>query len=109
MTRKRVKLSLTPSLCEPCPYCEGTGWVKSISTTTIQALRQIERQCKEGGKATITLTAHKDVIQRICESETDALAKLEKKHNRNITLNVSPDCHVEFFSIVTGEPERAEA
>lgn len=109
MTRKRVKLSLTPSLCEPCPYCEGTGWVKSISTTTIQALRQIERQCKEGGKATITLTAHKDVIQRICESETDALAKLEKKHNRNITLNVSPDCHVEFFSIVVGEPQRAEA
>lgn len=108
MTRKRVKLSLTPSLCEPCPYCEGTGWVKSVSTTTIQALRQVERQCKEDGHKTITLTAHKDVIHRICESETDALAKLEKKYGRSITLNVSPDCHLEFFSIVTGKPERDE-
>lgn len=106
MTRKRVKLSLTPSLCEPCPYCEGTGWVKSIATTTIQALRQLERQCKEVGHKTITLTAHKDVVQRICESETNALAKLEKKHGRKITLNVSPDCHLEFFSITTGEPPR---
>lgn len=108
MTRKRVKLSLTPSLCEPCPYCEGTGWVKSISTTTIQALRQLERECRENAHDTITLTAHKDVIQRICESETDALAKVEKKFNRNIVLNVSPDCHVEFFSITAGTPPEAD-
>lgn len=105
MTRKRVKLSLTPSLCEPCPYCEGTGWVKSISTTTIQALRQLERACKEHDSETITLTAHKDVVHRICESETNDLTKLEKKFKRNIVLNVSPDCHVEFFSINTGPPK----
>jgi ribonuclease G len=101
MTRKRVKLSLTPSLCEPCPYCEGTGWVKSISTTTIQAIRQLERACKEKEHDTITLTAHKDIIQRICESETDELAKLEKKYGGSIVLNVSPDCHVEYFDIST--------
>ena len=105
MTRKRVKLSLTPSLCEPCPYCEGTGWVKSISTTTLQALRQLERACREKENDTITLTAHKDIIQRICESETADLGKLEKKYNRSIILNVSPDCHVEYFSISTGGEE----
>ncbi len=108
MTRKRVKQSLTPSLCEPCPYCEGTGWVKSISTTTIQALRQLERECRENNHDTITLTAHKDVIQRICESETDALAKVEKKFGRNIVLNVSPDCHLEHFSISGGAPDPEE-
>ena len=105
MTRKRVKLSLTPLLCEACPYCDGTGWVKSTSTTTIQAIRQIERECKTRGRGTITLTAHKDVIQQICESETDVLAKLEKKYHRSIVLSVSPDCHLEYYAITSDAPQ----
>ncbi|UCD57301.1 MAG: Rne/Rng family ribonuclease [Candidatus Hydrogenedentota bacterium] len=99
MTRKRVKLSLTPSLCEPCPYCEGTGWVKSVTTTMIQALRRLEKQCKEDGHKAITLTAHRDVIERLQAGETDTIARLEKEYGRKITLNASADCHLEFFSI----------
>jgi ribonuclease G len=99
MTRKRVKLSLTPSLCEPCPYCEGTGWVKSVTTTMIQALRQLERHCKEDDRGTITLTAHKNVIEHMCTTEVDSVARLEKKYRRKITLAASSDCHLEFFSI----------
>jgi ribonuclease G len=99
MTRKRVKLSLTPSLCEPCPYCDGTGWVKSVTTTMIQALRQLERQCKEDGHGNITLTAHKNVIEHMCTTEVDAIARLEKKYGRKITLTASSDCHLEFYSI----------
>lgn len=99
MTRKRVKLSLTPSLCEPCPYCEGTGWVKSVTTTVIQSLRQLEKQCKENDHKAVTLTAHKDVIELIQNNETKTIADLEKRYGRKITLNVSADCHLEFFSI----------
>ena len=29
ITRKRVKQSLERTLCTPCPYCEGAGYVKS--------------------------------------------------------------------------------
>ncbi|GAB4349797.1 MAG: ribonuclease G [Candidatus Abyssubacteria bacterium] len=99
MTRKRVKLSLTPSLCEPCPYCEGTGWVKSATTTMIQALRQLERQCREDGHKSITLKAHRDVIERLLATQSDAISKLEKKYGRKITLEALADCHLEFFSI----------
>jgi len=99
MTRKRVKSSLTPSLCEPCPYCDGTGWVKSVTTTTIQALRQLERQFKEDGGGAIRLVAHKNVIELIGTTEAGAIAKLEKKYNRKVTLEAAADCHLEFFSI----------
>jgi ribonuclease G len=100
MTRKRVKLSLTPSLCEPCPYCGGSGWVKSTTTTMIQALRQLERQCRENGHRGLTLTAHKDIIEHIREHESDSIKKMEKQCGRKITLKASPDCHLEFFSII---------
>ncbi len=100
MTRKRVKLSLTPSLCEPCPYCGGTGWVKSATTTMIQALRQLERQCRENSHRGIILTAHKDVIESMKEREAGTIKRLEEQCGRKIQLNASPDCHLEFFSIV---------
>lgn len=32
ITRKRVKQSLERTLCSPCPYCEGAGYVKSVTT-----------------------------------------------------------------------------
>ncbi|MDH4187862.1 MAG: ribonuclease E/G, partial [Nitrospira sp.] len=99
MTRKRVKLSLTPSLCKPCPYCEGTGWVKSVTTTMLQALRQLEKQCKGNGHKAVTLTAHKDVIEKLCTGEADAIARLEKEYGLKIVLTASTDCHLEFFSI----------
>ena len=31
ITRKRVKQSLERTLCTPCPYCEGAGYVKSVA------------------------------------------------------------------------------
>ncbi len=99
MTRKRVKLSLTPSLCELCPYCEGTGWVKSSTTTLIQMLRQLEKQCRENGHDSLTLTAHKDVIEKLRITEPDSITDLEKRFGRRIILNPSSDCHLEFFSI----------
>src|SRR5205814_9571670 len=34
ITRKRVKQSLERTLCEPCDYCEGAGWVKSPTTVS---------------------------------------------------------------------------
>ena len=32
MTRKRDRENLSRYLCDPCPYCEGTGRVKSVAT-----------------------------------------------------------------------------
>src|SRR6202035_1707155 len=32
ITRKRTKQALERTLCQPCPYCTGSGMVKSIPT-----------------------------------------------------------------------------
>ena len=35
MTRKRTRPSLRASLCRPCEFCEGQGWIKSPHTHTV--------------------------------------------------------------------------
>ena len=40
MTRKRVKQSLERTLCSPCPYCQGAGFVKSPQTICYELLEE---------------------------------------------------------------------
>ena len=43
MTRKRVKQSLERTMCAPCDYCEGAGWVKSPTTVCYEILSEARR------------------------------------------------------------------
>ena len=43
VTRKRVKQSLERMLTEPCPYCSGTGVIKSSSTICYEILSEVRR------------------------------------------------------------------
>ena len=43
ITRKRVKQSLERTLCTPCPYCEGAGYVKSPQTIVGEILQEAHK------------------------------------------------------------------
>ena len=43
ITRKRVKQSLERVLTEPCPYCAGTGVIKSSSTICYEILNEVKK------------------------------------------------------------------
>ena len=43
ITRKRVKQSLERTLCSPCPYCEGAGYVKSVQTVIGEILQEAHK------------------------------------------------------------------
>src|SRR5438270_7518693 len=46
ITRKRVKQSLERTLCSPCPYCEGAGYIKSVNTVVSEILIEAQRMRK---------------------------------------------------------------
>ena len=43
ITRKRVKQSLERTLCTPCPYCEGAGYIKSPQTVVGEILQEAQK------------------------------------------------------------------
>ena len=43
VTRKRVKQSLERQLTEPCPYCSGSGSIKSSSTICYEILTELKK------------------------------------------------------------------
>ncbi len=46
ITRKRVKQSLERTLAEPCPYCTGAGFVKSVTTVCNELYIEMRKMAK---------------------------------------------------------------
>lgn len=78
MTRKRVKQSLERTMCAPCEYCEGAGWVKSPATVCYEILSEARRLSRhqEDVRQT-TLRAHPDVAKALRSTERSVLEEIE--------------------------------
>ena len=78
MTRKRVKQSLERTMCAPCEYCEGSGWVKSPTTVCYEILSEARRLSKhlEDIRQT-TLRVHPAVAKALRSSEKHVLEEVE--------------------------------
>ncbi|HEX6125698.1 MAG TPA: Rne/Rng family ribonuclease [Pyrinomonadaceae bacterium] len=97
MTRKRVKQSLERTMCAPCEYCEGAGWVKSPTTVCYEILTEARRVSKqlEDVRQT-TLRIHPDVAKALRSSERFVLEEIEA-YLGNIDLSSDPTIHQAQF------------
>jgi len=100
MTRKRTRESLTRTLCEQCPYCEGKGFLKSQTTVGYEILRAITRFISDDNSPHIRVTAHPDIVKLLFEQESDQLEAMQKNNNVTISLNPDPNLYQEQYEIV---------
>ena len=100
MTRKRIRPSLIKTLCQPCSYCDGKGYIKSKSTVAHEIFREIEREAPSTNQAqTLVINCHSDIADLVYESENEALEYLEKKYQRAIVFKVNPGFHIEQYEL----------
>ena len=97
MTRKRVKQSLERTMCAPCEYCEGAGWVKSPTTVCYEILSEARRLSKhqEDVRQT-TLRVHPEVAKALRSSERTVLEEIEA-HLGYIDVTADPHVHQAQF------------
>lgn len=99
MTRKRTRESLTHLLCEPCPACEGRGFVKTAETVCHEIFRELLRQERAGGGEVLVL-AHQAVVDCLLEGESAALSTLQRSVGRTVRLQVEALYGVDQFDVV---------
>ncbi|MDA8387404.1 MAG: Rne/Rng family ribonuclease [Nitrospiraceae bacterium] len=98
MTRKRVRESLQRTLLEPCPYCEGKGTIKSVTTLCYEIFRETERIARHGSKR-IVITAHPSVAEILLDEERQWLEEIEGAYGMKVTINENPALHQENYEI----------
>jgi ribonuclease G len=100
MTRKRTRESLEHLLCEPCPSCEGRGFVRSPETVCNEIFREIVRQSRQFASRELLILAHQDVVDRLLDEESATLAELEAQVGRPIRLQVEALYGVDQYDVV---------
>ena len=97
MTRKRVKQSLERTMCEPCQYCEGAGWVKSAQTVCYEILGEARRLSRSVDDVRqTTLRVHPDVAKALNESENTVLEEIEA-YLGNVDVTGDKSIHQQQF------------
>jgi ribonuclease G len=100
MTRKRTRESLTRTLCEQCPYCEGKGFLKSHTTVAYEILRAIKRDISDEHSTCVEVTAHPEVVKLLIEQESEQLEEIQNKFHTKIQLIPDPNLFQEQYEII---------
>jgi ribonuclease G len=101
MTRKRTRDTLTRIMCEPCPYCEGTGDVKSVTTVCYELLREINKAMKKAKGPKISVYAHPEVSAQLSSEDFEVIESLEENFGKNLVIRADNSYHVEQYEIFT--------
>jgi ribonuclease G len=100
ITRKRTKQALERVLCQPCPYCTGSGMVKSIPTLCyeIQAeARKMATADHEGPN--LTLRVHPEIAKALKTRESMLMDELEQTSHKHIIIQSDATLHWEQYDI----------
>jgi ribonuclease G len=100
VTRKRVKQSLERVLTEPCPYCSGSGVIKSSSTICYEILSEVKKLNMDLNGHGVVLRVNPDIARALKEEESGVLRDLQQTLGRPLTLRPDAHLHHEQFDLM---------
>ena len=99
ITRKRVKQSLERTIGSPCPYCQSTGFVKSVTTVCNEIYLEMRKIARHLEHADVMLRVNPDVAKALKTNNGKALLEMEEMTKKTVIVKSDPALHQEQFDI----------
>jgi Rne/Rng family ribonuclease len=99
ITRKRVKQSLERTIGTPCPYCESTGYVKSVNTVCNEIYVEMRKIAKQLDHTDVMLRVNPEVAKALKVAGGRWLNELEELTKKTVIVKSDPALHQEQFDI----------
>ncbi len=105
MTRQREHESIQDQVYNPCPYCSGTGLVKSPVTMSAEIQRRLNTVLRDSRyrNMPVRVFMHPDVLARLRNEDAALLRELEEKYKHDLSFRADPQLHYEEFRLVDPE------
>ena len=100
ITRKRTKQALERTLCQPCPYCTGSGMVKSIPTLCYEIQAEARKMAPEIESGSLTLRVHPEIAKALKTRESSLMEELEGWVKKSVIIQSDPSLHWEQYDIL---------
>ncbi len=99
ITRKRVKQSLERTIGTPCPYCQSTGFVKSVTTVCNEIYLEMRKIAKHLEHSDVMLRVNPEVAKALKANNGRALTEMEELTKKTVIVKSDPALHQEQFDI----------
>src|SRR5881398_1867653 len=101
MTRQRAQESLSDSIFENCPYCQGRGVVKTSMTTSVELHRTLNTVMRKYQEEVheFRVILNPDVLKRLKEEDEELLIELERRYASKLMFRGDPTFHHEKFIV----------
>jgi ribonuclease G len=99
ITRKRVKQSLERTLCTPCSYCEGAGYVKSPQTVVSEILVEAQKIARAVDTKDVLLRVSPEVAKLLKSNQNTYLQEIEEILSKPVIVKSDPLLHQEKFDL----------
>ncbi|MBT7609310.1 MAG: Rne/Rng family ribonuclease [Bacteriovoracaceae bacterium] len=99
MTRKRTRDTLTRVMCDPCPYCEGSGRVKATLSVCYDLVRDLMKILRKTVATKVMIYAHPEVSARLTGEDLSMIETLEETFGKNLTIRSENNYHIEQYEI----------
>ena len=106
MTRQREHESLKDALFTPCPYCNGSGRIKSVLTMSVEIqrrLNEILKRYRSNKTLAVRVIIHPAVLARLKNEDAFILMELEEKYGKNLSFRAEEHIHQEEFRLIDPE------
>lgn len=96
MTRQRHRESLTQTLFTQCPYCHGSGQIKSHESVAIEIERTLKKLLNSQ-QLQLQLTCHPELDRYLNSQGKELLRKMSHKAKGNLVFQQSDTLHLNEF------------
>ena len=104
MTRQREHESVKDAVYDPCPYCHGSGRVKSPVSMSVEIQRRLKELLKRRTrKMSVRVIMHPTILERLKNDDAELLSELEEKYGKELSFRADPTMHMEQFRLVNPE------
>lgn len=102
MTRQREHESIRDQVYDPCPYCNGTGLIKSPLTMSAEIQRRLSSVLRDRKykNVAVRVIMHPEVLARLRNEDAKLLCELEEKYGHELSFRADPLLHYEEFRLI---------
>ena len=86
MSRQRLRQGMLEGSTRPCPHCEGTGLVRSVSSSALSVLRGVEENLMSRKPENLTVYCHPEVANYIVNDKREHVLSLETGYGVSIFI-----------------------
>lgn len=106
MTRQRSRGSLIQTIFTHCPYCHGSGLVKSHESVSIEIERALKKMINHHQQFALKLVVHPELLRYLSTIDKQYLLKLADELNAHLEFVSNDAMHINdfhFYSTITNK------